>query len=148
MLVPSIFGDRFFDERFDLAPFGGFYRTDNRAHVRRPAELMKTDIRENENGYELSIELPGFSKDDISVELSGGYLTVNAKKESGNDETNDRGELIRRERFLGSMKRSYYVGSNVKEDDIRAKFDQCILTLSVPKPGTQLPEKKTILIED
>ncbi len=135
MLVPSIFGERLFDnfmEDFDFSP----------------AHSMRTDVKDVENGYELSIDLPGFKKEDINAELKDGYLTIKATTENNNDEKDNKGKYIRRERFYGSMSRSFYVGENVTEEDIKAKFSDGILKLEIPKKEVAVPEKKYIAIED
>ena len=111
--------------------------------------LMKTDIRETEAGYDLDVELPGYKKEDLNLELNGGYLNISAEKNTSNEEKDDKGRVIRRERFSGSMKRSFYVGDEVTEEDIKARFEDGILKLFVPKKVVeeQIPEKKTIAIE-
>ena len=110
--------------------------------------LMKTDIREHDAGYELDIDLPGFKKDEIKAELENGYLTISATKGASNDEQDKKGKYIRRERYAGTMQRSFYVGDDVTQEDIKAKFEDGILKLSIPKKDAQAVEtKKTIAIE-
>lgn len=146
MLVPSIFGEDLFDNWFGFPDF-----TDNverRLYGRHADRLMKTDVHEHDDGYELDIDLPGFSKEEISLELNGGYLTVSAAKGLDREDGTDSGKLIRQERYSGSMQRSFYVGDRVEEDDIKAKFEHGVLKLFIPKQEKKLiPEKKTILIE-
>ena len=136
MLMPKIFDDDFFRDDF-------FDRKD-----RMNYNLMKTDIREDENSYLLEVDLPGYSKDDIKIDITDGYLTINAKvnKEDNEEEKN----YVRRERFTGEATRSFYVGEDIKEDEIKASFKDGILTLNVPKvnPEEKLPEKKYIEISD
>ena len=96
---------------------------------------MRTDIKETENGYEMQVDLPGFDKQDIKVTLKDGYLNVNAQKQ---EKEEDKHNYVRRERNY-SCSRSYYVGRSVKEEDIKAKYDNGILTLSVPKEEKELP---------
>ena len=109
---------------------------------------MKTDIRETEDGYELDIDLPGFKKDEIQAELKNGYLTVSAAKGLDKDEENKKGEYIRRERYAGSMSRSFYVGEHLDQQDIKAKYEDGILKLSVPKKDVkELEQNKYIAIE-
>ena len=109
---------------------------------------MKTDVRETENTYELDIDLPGFKKDEINVELKDGYLTIGASKGLDKDETDKNGKFIRQERYTGACSRSFYVGANVQPEDIGAKYEDGILRLSVPKNVKKpLPEKKVIAIE-
>ena len=110
--------------------------------------MMKTDIREHDNGYEVDIDLPGFKKDEISLELENGYLTVSAAKGLDKDEQDKKGKYIRRERYAGAMQRSFYVGDTLTQEDIKAKYDNGILSISIPKKDAQAVEtKKTIAIE-
>ena len=110
--------------------------------------IMKTDIREHDEGYELDIDLPGFKKDEINVELENGYLTISAAKGLDKDGQDKKGKYIRKERYAGAMQRSFYVGDAVTEEDIKAKFEDGILKLSIPKKDAKAVEtKKTIAIE-
>lgn len=143
MLIPSVFGERLFDDWMDGFPF--------RSHmpeVQIP-NLMKTDIREMEDGYELDIDLPGFKKEDIKANLKEGYLTIEAHTSQNNEEKDKAGKYLRRERYIGSCSRSFYVGEDVTEEDIRARFEDGILKLSVPKkqPQPKVEEKRYISIE-
>lgn len=112
-----------FDDFMDF-PFSA-----NRFHQ----DLMKTDIKETKDGYELDIDLPGMEKKDINLELKDGYLTIKANHNQEQEEKDDQGHYLRKERFTGSCSRSFYVGDNVKEEDVHAKFDNGILKLSFPK---------------
>ncbi len=143
MLMPSIFGERLFDDWMDGFPF-----RDNLPEVRMN-QLMKTDIREHENGYELDIDMPGFKKEDLKAELKDGYLTIEGHTSHNDDEKDKNGKYIRRERFTGSCKRTFYVGEEVTEEDIKAKFVDGILKLSIPKKQQQpkVEQKKYIAIE-
>lgn len=107
---------------------------------------MNTDILESDNGFELHIDLPGFKKEDIKLSADGGYLTVSAEHNENNDEKDDNGKYIRRERYSGSCSRSFYVGEDLKKEDIKAKFDNGILSITLPKQEKQLPEKKDTYI--
>ncbi|MBO5985312.1 MAG: Hsp20/alpha crystallin family protein, partial [Lachnospiraceae bacterium] len=112
------------------------------------AQVMKTDVHEQENGYEVDIDLPGFKKDEITLSLENGYLTVGAAKGLDKDEKDKKGKLIRQERYAGSMQRSFFVGENVTEEDVKAKFEDGVLKLAIPKKeAPKIPEKKTIMIE-
>ena len=122
-MLPSIFGRDMFDDFMDF-PFSA-----NRFHQ----DLMKTDIKETKDGYELDIDLPGMEKKDINLELKDGYLTIKANHNHEQEEKDDQGHYLRKERFTGSCSRSFYVGDNVKEEDVHAKFDNGILKLSFPK---------------
>lgn len=138
MLMPSIFGENLFDDFMDF-PFGG----------KKINTMMKTDIRDTDSSYELDIDMPGFKKEDIKAQLKDGYLTISASTSANNDEQDKDGRYIRRERYAGSCSRSFYVGEGVKEEEIRAKFENGILKLSIPKMENkpQVEEKKYIAIE-
>ena len=147
MLMPSIYGENLFDEFF-----GDWNREmrnmDRRLYGKNAAREMKTDVHEHEDHYEVEIDLPGFKKDEITLELENGYLTVTAAKGMDKEETNQKGKLIRQERYAGTMQRSFYVGDALTESDIGAKLDNGVLSLNIPKRDERkLPEKKTIMIE-
>ena len=144
MLVPSIFNDNFVDNFFDdMFRFPGFT-----SGSRSVSNVMKTDIQDLGENYQLDIELPGFAKEDIHAELSGGYLTITAQKSSENEEKDEDGKYIRRERYAGSCSRSFYIGEGVTQDEIRARFEDGILRLTVPKKDKkQVEENKYISIE-
>jgi HSP20 family molecular chaperone IbpA len=109
---------------------------------------MKTDVRENEGNYELDIDLPGFKKDEISLTLDNGYLIVGAAKTVNEDEKDSKGKMLRQERYSGAMQRSFYVGDTLDENDVKAKFEDGVLSLTFPKEKQpEIPEKKTIMIE-
>ena len=127
MLVPSIFGESLLDDFFDYPEKSFSFRTSN------ANGLMKTDIKENENAFEVSIALPGVKKDDIEIELKDEYLTVSAKTDMKKDEEDKKSNYIRRERYYGSCSRSFYVGDAVTENDIKASYEDGILTLDIPK---------------
>ena len=147
MLMPSIFGEDLFEDLFDL-PFYDDSKVEKKLYGRHAKNLMKTDIKEMDNGYELIIDLPGFKKDEISIELENGYLTVSAAKGLDKDEEDKKGKYIRKERYAGAMQRSFYVGENLTDEDIKAKYENGILRLSVPKkPAKAVEAKKTIAIE-
>ena len=153
MLLPSIFGENLFDDFFDDVPF-----FDNRAenqiekklYGRHAHNVMKTDIKETDDGYELIVDLPGFKKDEIKVSLEDGYLTIEAAKGLDEDEQEKKsGKYIRKERYAGSCQRSFYVGEDVTEEDIKAEFKHGLLKLFVPKKEAKpaVEQKKTISIE-
>lgn len=147
-MLPSIFGENLFDEFF-ADPFGLGRASDVSDHLygKNAKNLMKTDIREKDSGYELDIDLPGFKKDDLNIDLSNGYLTIQASKGLDKDEQDKDGRYIRRERYAGSMSRSFYVG-DVKPEEVSAKFEDGILRLDLPKAGQRrLPENNRICIE-
>lgn len=111
------------------------------------AKVMKTDITENDDSYLLDIELPGCLKEDISLQLVDGYLQVQAKQHTSSEEKDEKGNIIRQERYRGSFERSFYVGNQVKEEDIKATYTNGELKITVPKQTSQVSEKKTIMID-
>ena len=147
-MLPGIFGENLFDEFF-ADPFGLTRGSEVSDHLygKNAKNLMKTDIREKDNSYELDIDQPGFKKDDLNIDLSNGYLTIQASKGLDKDEQDKDGRYIRRERYAGSMSRSFYVG-DVKPEEVSAKFEDGILRLDLPKAGQRrLPENNRICIE-
>ena len=149
MMLPTIFGENLFDDFMDDAFERNFFGGRNPLYGKHSKNLMKTDVKETETGYELDIDLPGFKKDEISAHLENGYLTISAAKGLDKDETDkETGKYIRRERYSGSMTRSFYVGNAVTEEDIKAKYEDGILSLSIPKKDPKAVEaKKYIAIE-
>ena len=148
MMLPTIFGENLFDDFMDDAFERNFFGGRNPLYGKHSKNLMKTDVKETETGYELDIDLPGFKKDEISAHLEDGYLTVSAAKGVDKDEKDNEGHYIRRERYSGSMTRSFYVGNVVTEEDIKAKYEDGILSLSIPKKDPKAVEaKRYIAIE-
>lgn len=157
MMTPGIFGENLFDDFFD--DFFDFPVLDDRdmkkaqrkLYGRHAANMMKTDVREHDDHYEVDMDLPGFKKDELSLELNDGYLTITASKGLDKDEKEKKsGKFVRRERYAGSMSRSFYVGAEVKQEDIHAKYESGVLKLSVPKAEkkkSEVEEKKYIAIE-
>ena len=135
-LFDDMFNDPFFRDPFFTTPFRSFSGN----------SLMKTDISEKNGEYHFEIDLPGFNKEDISAELTDGYLTVTAKKGASEDEKDADDNYVRRERYYGECSRSYYVGKNVTEEDIKASFHNGLLKITVPKEVQKIEEKKTITI--
>ena len=148
-MLPSIFGENLFDDFF-TDPFGMMNpaHMDEALYGKHARNMMKTDVREKEDTYELDIDLPGFKKEEINVDLKNGYLTIGATKGLGKDEQDKNGKYIRRERYAGVMSRSFYVGNAVRPEDIGAKYEDGILKLSVPKaPKKELPQSTSVAIE-
>lgn len=146
MFVPSIFGENLFDDFFDD------FAKPARAAVRYAmpsTAIMKTDIKEMDDRFELNIDLPGYKKEDVHAELKDGYLTINAQTKSEDDKKDSNGKYVRRERYYGSCSRSFYVGDDVTESDIKAKFDNGVLCIIVPKIEKKpaVEDKKVIPIE-
>ena len=148
MLRPSIFNDNLFDDFFELP----FYddRAERKLYGHNAKNIMKTDIKEHKDGYELEIDLPGFHKDEIQAELKDGYLNISAAKQLNQDEKEkESGKYIRRERYSGSCQRSFYVGDEITQEDIKAEFKHGILKLFVPKKEAkpEVEQRKFVSIE-
>ena len=147
MLLPSIFGESLLDDWMDF-PRMEFPDIDRKLYGKHAANVMKTDVHEHDDAYEVDIDLPGFKKDEINLSLENGYLTVNAAKGLDKEEKDKKGKLIRQERYAGSMQRSFYVGEAVTEQEVKAKFENGVLQLNIPKKeAAKVPAKKLIAIE-
>lgn len=142
MMVPSIFGENLFDDFMKDFAFPAFPDVDRTLYGKHAKNMMKTDVKETEGGYEVAIDLPGFKKEEIRVELNNGYLTVSAQKGLDKDEKNEEGRFIRRERYSGSVSRSFYVGEHVTENDVHPKYESGILTFDIPKEEKKAAEEK------
>ena len=153
MLAPSIFEENFIDDLFGfpyMKEFGDMeHDMERKLYGRKASRMMKTDIREKDDNYEISVDLPGFKKEDITVELDNGYITINASKNLDKDDNNKKGKLLRQERYAGSMTRSFYVGENVEKEDVDANYRHGVLNLTIPKKAIEkkIPEKNLIAIE-
>lgn len=152
MMMPSIFNDNLFDDffRFPFYNAKDEHRMEKKLYGHRTHNLMKTDIRERKGSYVLDIDLPGFKKDELTIELNDGYLTISAAKGLEQDKKEkETGHYIRKERYAGACSRSFYVGEDVEQADIKAEFKHGILTLFVPKKEAKpaVEQKKTIAIE-
>ncbi len=133
MRVPSIFGENLFDDFMDFPFEREFFGRNNPLYGKHEKNIMKTDIKETDAGYEMDIDLPGFKKENVTAKLENGYLTISAAKGMDKDEKNDEGVYIRRERYCGQCARTFYVGEDVKQEEIKAKFEDGILKVFVPK---------------
>lgn len=142
MLMPSNFGNDFMDDFF-------VFPQERKATPTAKANLMQTDVKETETGYEVVIDLPGYSKENVNAELKDGYLIISAATSTSDEEKSEDGKYIRKERYSGSCSRSFYVGDAVTQDDVKAKFENGVLTLEVPKKeeAPKVEEKKYISIE-
>ena len=149
--LPSIFGENLMDmfDDFDRNFFRGFAQPADRAlYGKNAPHMMKTDVRELDTGYEVDVDLPGLKKDEIKLELNNGYLTIRTEKSLEKKEENKEGKILRQERYAGTMQRSFYVGTHVREEDVKASYENGVLHLQIPKKdAVQVPEKKQILIE-
>lgn len=148
-MFPSLMHDSLFGDLFDDPFFTGLRRVSDTPGTVVSGSMMNTDVRETDKGYAVDIDMPGFKKEDIAVELKNGYLTVSAHRDTHHDEKNDNGCWLRRERYVGSCSRSFYVGENVKDTDIHASYKDGTLCLELPKPEArqQVEQKHTIAIE-
>ncbi|MBM6700335.1 Hsp20/alpha crystallin family protein [Bifidobacterium pullorum subsp. saeculare] len=149
-MFPALLNDGLFNDLFN-DPFFAGVDTGTRAganHAMSTA-LMSADVRETDKAYDVDIDMPGFKKDDINLELQNGYLTVSAHRDGSHDEKDKEGKWLRRERYAGSVSRSFYVGDDVKEGDIKASYKDGTLCVQIPKPETkpQVEAKHTIAIE-
>jgi len=148
MMMPSIFNENLFDEMMNFPFEDDFFGKRNPLYGKHGRNVMKTDAKEKEDSYEVAVDLPGFKKEEISADLKNGYLTIRAEKGLDKDEDDKNGNVIRRERYYGSCSRSFYVGSGVREEDIKAKFEDGLLKLSIPKMDEKAIESpKRIAIE-
>ena len=145
--LPTVFGENLMDvfDDFDRTFFRGFNRPEHVLYGKNAAHMMKTDVKETEEGFEVDVELPGFKKEEIKLELNNGYLTISTEKSL---EKEQKGKIIRQERYSGSMSRSFYVGEEVTQEEIKAKFDNGVLKIEIPKkePKPKLHSDKYIAI--
>ena len=150
MMMPSIFGENLFDDFdswFSDPVEKRFFGKKNPLYGKHAKNLMKTDIREKEDGYEMAVDLPGFNKDEIKVEIKDGYMTVSANKDLDKDEADKKGRVIRRERYVGTCSRTFYVG-DIKPEDVKAKYESGVLNIVLPKEEQkELPTASTVTIE-
>lgn len=136
MLMPSIFGEDLFNDWFSFPDF------DKKYYGKNTDQVMKTDIKEKDKEYEVDIELPGYKKEDVKAELKDGYLTISAAKNVSTEDKKEDGKYIRKERFSGNVSRSFYVGEDMTQEDIHAKFEDGMLKLTVPKKEAKKVEDK------
>ena len=148
MMMPSIFGENLFDDFMNDFSFPTFPNVDKELYGKHAKNLMKTDVKDAGDHYELEMEMPGVEKENIKAELKDSYLTVTAQQNTNKDEKDKQGNYIRRERYSGSCQRSFYVGESVKQEDLKAAFNNGILTVAVPKEVQKpVEEKQYITIE-
>jgi HSP20 family molecular chaperone IbpA len=146
-MLSGIFGEDLFDDFWGY-PTHELANIDKHIYGKNANRLMKTDVHETEEDYEIEMDLPGFKKDQINVKLEDGYMTISATKDHDTEKKDQHGKIIRQERYAGSMQRSFYVGDSVKVEDVKAKFEDGVLRLSIPKKELkELPGNNTIAIE-
>lgn len=148
--LSTVFGENLMDvfDGFDRNFFRDFGNVDRALYGKNAQRMMKTDVKETDEGYEVDVDLPGFKKDEINLELNNGYLTISAEKALEKDGENKKGKMLRQERYSGVMQRSFFVGEHLTEEDIKASYENGVLHVMIPKKeARKVPEKKTILIE-
>ena len=138
-MLPSLFGESLFDRFFDDSLEKEFFGTHNPLYGKHAKNLMKTDVKDVNDHYEVAVDLPGFQKDEVNVELENGYLTISAAKGLDKDQKDNEGHYIRQERYSGSCSRSFYVG-DIQPEDIHAKYEDGILKLTLPKADQKAME--------
>ena len=147
-MLPSIFGENLFDDWFGFPAFPEFHDIDRKLYGKHAHHEMKTDVHEHDDHYEIDIDLPGFQKDELTLNLENGYLTVGAAKGLDKEQKDKKGKVIRQERYAGAMRRTFYVGEALTEEDVHAKYENGVLSLTIPKKDQkELPERKSIAIE-
>ena len=147
-MLPSIFGENLFDDWFGFPAFPEMRDIDRKLYGKHAHHEMKTDVHEHDDHYEIDIDLPGFQKDELTLNLENGYLTVGAAKGLDKEHKDKKGKVIRQERYAGAMRRTFYVGEALTEEDIHAKYENGVLSLTIPKKDQKkLPEHKSIAIE-
>ena len=148
--LSTVFGENLMDvfDGFDRNFFRDFGNVDRALYGKNAQRMMKTDVKETDEGYEVDVDLPGFRKDEIHLELNNGYLTISTEKSLEKDEKNKQGKMLRQERYAGTMQRSFFVGEQITEEDVKATYENGVLHLIIPKKeAPKAPEKRTILIE-
>ena len=133
--LPTVFGENLMDvfDDFDRNFFRGFGNVDRALYGKHARNMMKTDVKETDEGYEVDVELPGFKKDEIHLELNNGYLTISTEKGLEKDKETKKGRMLRQERYAGVMQRSFYVGEQITEEDVKASYENGVLHLLLPK---------------
>ena len=143
--LPTVFGENLMDAFDDFDLFRGFGNVDRALYGKHAQNVMKTDVKETD---EVDVDLPGFKKDEIHLALDHGYLTISAEKSMEKDKENEKGKMLRQERYSGVMQRSFYIGDHLSEEDVKASYESGVLHIKFPKKeALKAPEKKTILIE-
>ena len=141
MLLPRVFVEDLLDD-----PFANEFPMDKNSH--HEDSWMKTDVKETETGYEMAVNLPGFKKEDVKISLNNGYLNIVATTNNEVKDNDKKGHMIRHERYTGSCQRSFYVGNDVEEKNIKAKFENGVLLIELPKGDQKkIDESKFIAIE-
>lgn len=148
--LPTVFGENLMDvfDDFDRSFFHRFGNLDRTLYGKHAQNMMKTDVKETDEGYEVDVDLPGFSKDEIHLDLNSGYLTISTEKSLEKTHENQSGKMLRQERYSGVMQRSFYVGQQLTEEDVKASYESGVLHICVPKKDApRIPERRRIMIE-
>ena len=146
-MLPSIFSENLFDDFFGDSFNRYLKETQHALYGKHARNLMKTDVKETDDGYEVDVDLPGFQKEEVSLDLEDGYLTIRAAKGLDRDQEDKKGRYIRQERYAGACSRSFYIG-DVKPEDIKASYESGVLSLKFPKAAERkLPAQRRIAIE-
>ncbi|MDE7324798.1 MAG: Hsp20/alpha crystallin family protein [Lachnospiraceae bacterium] len=146
MMTPALFGENLLDDFFGFPFRRNYVPSFFGEGEKHTGNFMRTDVKEHDGGYTVSMDLPGFKKEDVKGELKDGYLTITASTNKENDEKDEKGRFIRRERYSGTCSRSFYVGENVTQEEIRAKFEDGVLHLEIPKKEAKPVEEKSRFI--
>jgi HSP20 family protein len=145
MLMP-VMRNSFFEDFLKDFPMG-FAPAANNHERNQAGSVMKTDIKEDENGFDIVMDLPGFKKENVKAQIRDGYLVIQAETRTDNEEKDDKGKYLRRERYYGNCQRSFYVGDEITEEDIKARFEDGVLNINIPKKEKQIEEPKYVAIE-
>ena len=148
MLMSGLFGEDLFDEFYGLPTQRELANIDKHLYGKNARNLMKTDVHETDTDYEMDVDLPGFKKDQINVKLEDGYMTISATKDHDTEKKDQHGKIIRQERYAGSMQRSFYVGDGVQVEDVKAKFEDGVLRLCIPKKELKEPPGNTTVASE
>ena len=140
-MLPSIWSENLFDDFFGDSFERRFFGDHNPLYGKHGKNLMKTDVKELDQSYEMDIDLPGFKKDEIQVHLENGYLTVSAEKHA--DKQAGKGKYLRQERYSGTVSRTFYVGDALKPDDVKAKYEDGVLVVSLSKKAPEAIEQRS-----
>lgn len=148
MILPTVFGENLMDVLDDFDRGFGTSSVDHVLYGKHAQNMMKTDVRETDEGYEVDVDLPGFKKEEIHLELTNGYLTISTEKTLKKDSGTGKGKMLRQERYAGVMKRNFFVGEHIRKEDVKASYESGVLHVTIPKKETpKAPEENTILIE-
>ncbi|MBQ1476634.1 MAG: Hsp20/alpha crystallin family protein [Erysipelotrichaceae bacterium] len=147
MFMPELFTENLFDDSWMLDLSKDLNHVDQQLYGRKAGREMLTDVHEMNDHYEMEVNLPGFKKEEINIEVNEGYLTISAAKGVDKDQKDEKGHILHQERYAGSISRSFYIGEEVSPEEVHAKFEDGVLHLNIPKKEEKTPERNTIMIE-